>query len=337
MVIENLADNLSRRFIIVGGKGGVGKTSISASLAVSFASLGQKTLIISTDPAHSLSDSLDQDISGGEIHKIDGIDNLYGMEISVDDVGDDLRAVTGLEDGETVRDDLLSGLSAMGIGMDDMGGLMDSMPPGVDEAMALAKVVQIIEGDEFSDYKRILFDTAPTGHTLRLLALPDFLDSFLGRLMKLRMKMANFGNMIKGMFGGGTPQRDNSMEILEKLRENMGKVQALFRNAETTEFMIATIPTIMAANESGRLSEALKMENIQVNEVIINQIMPENLDCKFCSVRSRGQQENLIYLRQLFAKYNISEVPFFDMEIRGIPGLQYMGNVLLGNSGYSNK
>ncbi len=328
MVINNLIDNLSRRFIIVGGKGGVGKTSISASLAVTFASKGQKTLIISTDPAHSLSDSIDQDLSGGEIIKIEGIDNLYGMEIAVDNIGDDIRAISGLEEDEKLEVDLMSSLSSMGMGMDDMGNLFETMPPGVDEAMALAKVVQIIEQEEFMEFKRIIFDTAPTGHTLRLLSLPDFLDSFIGKLLKLKIKMSNIGNAFKSMFGA-TPQRDNSLEVMEKLKENMGKVKALFTNEETTEFMIATIPTIMAANESERLAEALKLEEISVKEVLINQIIPENNDCKFCSVRSRGQEDNLKYLRQLFMNYNITEIPFFDREIRGIHGLRFMGSKIL--------
>ncbi|MCY3411905.1 MAG: ArsA family ATPase [Candidatus Heimdallarchaeota archaeon] len=328
MVIENLIENKNRRFIIVGGKGGVGKTSISASIAVALASRGQKTLIISTDPAHSLSDSLDQDISGGDIIKINMIDNLYGMEINPQEGTADLKAMAGMEEDTKVVDDLVSGLNTMGIGFEDFSGLMDTLPPGVDEAIALSKVIQIIDHKEYQDFERIIFDTAPTGHTLRMLSLPEFLDSFMGKLIKLRVKMSNFGNAIKSLFGGPV-EKDNSLELMEKLKGNIVKVKDLFRNEQSTEFMIASIPTIMAINESIRLSEALKIEQIKVKEVLINQILPENTECKFCSVRSKGQQDNLKFIREQFSEYNITEIPFFDTEIRGFEGLTLMGNTIL--------
>lgn len=328
MVIKNLLYNPDRRFIIIGGKGGVGKTSISASLGVTFANNAQKTLIISTDPAHSLSDSLDQDVSGGDIVEVKGLDNLFAMEINPEESTGDLRDMAGLEKDEKVVDDLMSSLNSMGMGFEEFGDLLDTLPPGVDEAMALAKVVQIIEKEEYQDFRRIIFDTAPTGHTLRMLSLPEFLDGFMGKIIKLRVKMSNFGSALKGMFGMQS-QKDNSLEIMEKLKENIVKVKDLFRDEKGTEFMIATIPTIMAANESGRLAEALKIENINVKEVIINQIMPKNLDCRFCSVRAKGQAENLDFLRQLFSPYNITEIPYFDHEIRGIEGLTLMGKKII--------
>lgn len=328
MTIKNLLDNSDRRYILCGGKGGVGKTSISASIGLAFANNNQKTLIISTDPAHSLSDSLDQDVSGGEIIKIEGVENLYCLEIDPKESTSDLKDIAGLQKDEKIVSDLMSSMNSMGMGFDEFGDLLNTLPPGVDEAMALAKVVQIIEKEEYQDFQRIIFDTAPTGHTLRMLSLPDFLDGFMGKIIKLRVKMSNIGSAFKGLFGMQA-QKDNSLEIMERIKENIVKVKDLFRNEKSTEFIIITIPTMMAANESGRLAEALKQEHINVKEVIINQIMPENSDCKFCSIRAKGQEENLEFLRQLFNPYNITEVPFFDHEIRGIEGLALMSKHIL--------
>jgi len=327
MGIPELLQNTDRRYILVGGKGGVGKSSISASLATTFAANGQKTLIISTDPAHSLSDSFDQDLSGGQMVKVEGIENLYAMEINPQEAGTDLKSLAGIddEDDQTV-DNLMDGLSQFGFG--EIGDLMDTMPPGIDEAMALAKVIQFIKSDEYANYQRIIFDTAPTGHTLRMLSLPDFLDTFVGKLIKVRVRMNNAASAFKSLLGMEA-ERDNTLEIMESLKESMGVVRNLFRNKETTEFMIATIPTIMAINESERLREQLKMEEIPVDHVIVNQVLPENPECKFCSVRAKGQQENLEYISKVFHDLNVVEVEFFDQEVRGIDALLKMGSKIL--------
>jgi arsenite-transporting ATPase len=309
MGIIDLIENTSRRYILVGGKGGTGKTSISSSLAVKFASAEQKTLIISTDPAHSLSDSFDQNVSGGNPIKIEGIDNLWAMEITPDDASADFKSLAGMEENQEAMSGVMSSLNSLGF--DEFGDLLDTAPPGMDEAVALAKVIQFIENDEYTHYDRIIFDTAPTGHTLRLLSLPDFLDSFLGKILRLRVKMSNAAAAFKSLLGMQS-ERDNTVEILEALKHSMGVVRALFRDEVRTEFIITTIPTIMAINESERLADQLRLEDIPVRNLVVNQVMPNNVSCTFCSVRSKGQKENLDYIQNLFQSYRITEVEFFD-------------------------
>jgi arsenite-transporting ATPase len=329
MVISNLLHNKDRRFILVGGKGGTGKTSISASIAVKFANVGQTTLIISTDPAHSLSDSFNQDLNSGKPVPIEGVENLYAMEINPEESGNDFKSLAGIDESneEEAVGDIMNGLSALG--MTDMGDLLQTIPPGFDEALALAKVIQFIKGDEYAHFERIIFDTAPTGHTLRLLALPDFLDSFVGKLMKVRVRMNNAAAAFKSLLGMQA-ERDTTLEMMEALKESMQTVRDLFRDEKQTEFIIATIPTIMAINESERLWDQLKLESIPVEHAVINQIMPENIDCKFCSVRAKGQAENITYVKQLFNDLQLTEVPFFEYEVRGVDNLLKMGNILLG-------
>ncbi|MCH8905539.1 MAG: ArsA family ATPase [Candidatus Heimdallarchaeota archaeon] len=328
MTIQNLLQNKERRFVLVGGKGGVGKSSISSSIAVKFAQNGQPTLIISTDPAHSLSDSFDQNLNQSIPVKINNIDNLWAMEIRPEDAGGDFKSLAGLDDNEEGIDQMMSSLSSLGF--DEVGDLLDTAPPGIDEAVALAKVIQFIDSDEYAHFERIIFDTAPTGHTLRLLSLPDFLDGFLGKLLKVRVKMSNAMAGFKSLLGMNS-ERDNTLEVLENLKESMRIVRELFRNQQTTEFIIATIPTIMSINESERLADQLRIEEIQVHNIVVNQVMPENIDCKFCSVRAKGQKENLDYIKKLFSNYHITEVEYFDTEIRGLDSLKMMATHLLGN------
>ncbi|MHA2212559.1 MAG: ArsA family ATPase, partial [Candidatus Thorarchaeota archaeon] len=160
------------KFILAGGKGGVGKTSCAGAIAVLSARHGYRTLVLSTDPAHSLSDSFDQNLAGGEIIEIAGIDKLWGMEINANKGMADFQDV--MSSGEAGPE---AAMAAQLLG--DMGGMS---PPGSDEAMAFGKMLEFLED---SSYDRVVFDTAPTGHTLKLLEVPDLLDSWLGKILTL--------------------------------------------------------------------------------------------------------------------------------------------------------
>ncbi|KAJ6311506.1 hypothetical protein OIU77_013295 [Salix suchowensis] len=193
-----------RKYYMLGGKGGVGKTSCAASLAVKFANNGHPTLVVSTDPAHSLSDSFAQDLTGGTLVPVEGPEcPLFALEINPDKAREEFRSATQKSGGTGVKDFM----EGMGLGMLveqlgelKLGELLDTPPPGLDEAMAIAKVMQFLESQEYSMFTRIVFDTAPTGHTLRLLSLPDFLDASIGKILKLRQKITSATSAIKSIF-----------------------------------------------------------------------------------------------------------------------------------------
>lgn len=184
-----MVSGTKRKFFMLGGKGGVGKTTCAASLAVRFANHGHPTLVVSTDPAHSLSDSFDQDLTGGALVPVQGVDSpLYALEINPEKTREEFRATSQLHGGSGVKNFMDSmGLGMLGeqLGELKLGELLDTPPPGLDEAIAISKVMQFLESTEYSTFSRIVFDTAPTGHTLRLLSLPDFLDASIGKMMKV--------------------------------------------------------------------------------------------------------------------------------------------------------
>ncbi|KAL3354628.1 hypothetical protein AABB24_019002 [Solanum stoloniferum] len=295
---DEMISGTQRKYFMLGGKGGVGKTSCAASLAVKFANHGHPTLVVSTDPAHSLSDSFDQNLTGGALVPVQGVDSpLYALEL-----------------GEL-----------------KLGELLDTPPPGLDEAIAISKVMQFLESKEYSAFSRIVFDTAPTGHTLRLLSLPDFLDASIGKMMKLKKKIASATSALKSMFNKGEPQRDDASDKLEQLRERMAKVRDLFRDSETTEFIIVTIPTVMAINESSRLCASLKKETVSVRKLIVNQILPPSTsECKFCVMRRKDQMRALETITKdpELASLKIIQAPLVDVEIRGVAGLKFMGDMV---------
>lgn len=319
----DLVGNTARKYVIVGGKGGVGKTSSSCAIATQFADRGQVTLIVSTDPAHSLSDAFDQPLSGGEPMPVVGIDNLYAQEINPDNIKQNFNLMGG-------GSNAFAGMGDMGL--DDLNSLFDKLPPGFDEAAALAEIVKLLDGDPaYYKFDRIVFDTAPTGHTLRLMSLPDFLNGFVGKIMSMKSKFQGVMNQFKGMFDDQADV-DESFNDMEELKKTMAKVRNLFTDQMQTEFIVATIPNMMAIAESKRLVEELKREHVPVRHLFVNHCQPENTGCEFCSVRHKEQASNLKYIRSEFSGLQIATVQSFDREIRGAAALRAMGAQLFPSS-----
>lgn len=313
----DLLGNTARKYIIVGGKGGVGKTSMSAAVATSFADRGQTTLIISTDPAHSLSDAFGQDVSGGDPVAVMGIDNLYAQEVDPDSMKRTFKMMSEM--------DGMKGMGMEDMGLDDLNSLFDTIPPGFDEAVALVEIIKYIQADsEYARFQRIVFDTAPTGHTLRLLALPDFLNGFFGKIISMKSKLGNVMSQFKGMFGGNDADLDSSVAEMEDLKRSMGMVRDLFRDEYQTEFIVATIPNMMSIAESKRLVQELNKERIPVRHLFVNQVQPANDDCTFCAARRKEQTGNIRYLQGEFSALQISTVQSFDKEIKGTGALRAM-------------
>ena len=317
MTLEDILYKDTVKFILSGGKGGVGKTSCAGAMAVLSARHGFRTLVLSTDPAHSLSDSFNQDLSGGEIIPIEGVERLWGMEINTEKGMQDFQKAIG--EGAAGQD------AAMAAGL--MGDLTGMTPPGSDEAMAFGKILEFLED---SSYDRIIFDTAPTGHTLKLLELPDLLDSWLGKMLTLRQRMSSMFSAFKGMFGAGAEQEDDSWKMLQQTKDKIRAARIELSDPDTTQFVVVMIPEAMAVFETQRLLTSLNSWHIPATHIVINQLVPPNPDCKFCSKRYEMQRTNLQDIRELYEDMDITEVPLFDGEIRGVEGLGKLGDILIG-------
>ncbi|HDD67580.1 MAG TPA: arsenic-transporting ATPase [Candidatus Thorarchaeota archaeon] len=315
MTLRDIIFNDDIKFILSGGKGGVGKTSCAGAMAVLSAQRGLRTLVVSTDPAHSLSDSFDQNLSGGEIVDIDGMDNLWGMEIDTEKGMKEFQEQLGQ-----------SGSADMEMASQFLGGTESMALPGSDEAMAFGKMLEFMADTNFD---RVVFDTAPTGHTLKLLELPDLLDSWLGKLLTLRQRLSAMMSGLKAFFGGAEEQ-DRSWEMLQETKEKIRAARVALADPQLTQFVVVMIPEAMAVFETQRLLASLNTWSIPVTNIIVNQLVPENPDCRFCSNRRRMQQANLKDIRDLYHDLYITEVPLFDHEIRGIEELTMLGKILIG-------
>ena len=325
MELKDLLLNL--KMVMFGGKGGVGKTTCAASSAIWAAEHGRNTLIISTDPAHSLGDSLGVELPPGEQIPIEGIKNLTALEINPKANMTEFKGLTNMNPME----DMGMGGMMDSFGMGDLQEFASMNPPGIDEALAFGKVLEFIETDH--DYDLIIFDTAPTGHTLRFLSLPETLSGWIGKLLRLRMKIGKFFGVFKKMFGKDEMEQDNSLELLERLKNSIMNAREDLTDPSKNTFVVVMISEEMAIAETGRLLNELLKYNIPNTNIVVNQLHQNIAElCDFCKARREMQQRNLNKIREIFGNKlikNLIEIPLFKTEIRGYDKLKEISEFLI--------
>lgn len=311
MVLEKLKRKRNTKFYFFSGKGGVGKTSMAAATALRL-SQKHKTLIISIDPAHSLSDSFQFTI-GNEVKKLRK--NLYGLEI------DPEKSI-----GE-YKKKLLPQLNKIsflkGSGLEDIFDIAGTTP-GIDEIAAFDKFLQYMSSDE---YDIIVFDTAPTGHALRFLSLPDVLDSWIGKMIKIRARFSSMAGLVKRIlpFGKDDEIPQIGTEQLDKMKDRIKKAKEILTNPDKINFTIVMIAEHMSIYESEFLMKTLKEYKIPVNTIIVNQLIPNNPSCKFCTDKRKTQQNRMETIRKKFTGKEIKEVELLKEEVVGVPILEKIG------------
>ena len=304
------------QYYFFSGKGGVGKTSCAAASALYFSRQGKKTLVISIDPAHSLGDSFSIKI-GGEIKQLGK--NLYAVEI------DPVKSMQ--EYKEKISLHLEKADYLKGFGLEETFDIA-GMTPGIDEVAAFDKFLKYMQSKE---YDIIIFDTAPTGHALRFLSLPDVLESWVGKLIRMRMKITAVTGMIKKIlpFGGKTDENFGAKE-LEEMKERIEKAKKILSDSKKTHFNLVLIPEAMSILESERSLKTLAEYKIPVETVIVNQLIPKNSSCRFCSERRAQQTERLEEIKRSFKHTDIKELNQFGQEVRGFPMLEKVSKGLYG-------
>lgn len=296
----------ARRLLIFGGKGGVGKTSAAAAAAIALAKRDRaaRVLIFSTDPAHSLSDSFDEPV--GEMRKgIAGQKNLDGMEIDPAARFEELKARYRAWTDELFAS--LTGSSRWEIQFDReaMRELVALAPPGIDEIAALSAISDLL--DE-SVYTTIVLDTAPTGHLVRFLELPDVVLSWVRAFLKLLLK---YREVVRA---------SGVAEELIALSKSIKRVSALLTDAGQCEFIGVSIPERMSLEETIRLVENLERLHIPLRRLLINAIVPEEAaeHCDFCAARRRAQGSVLKeFRRKLGRSIDLFIAPQQPYEVHG--------------------
>ena len=318
---QKLEKENGTKYIMFGGKGGVGKTTMSAVTGIFCAEQGLKTVIVSTDPAHSLRDSFEQEF-GHEPTKVNGMDNLYVVEI------DSQKAM------EEYKDKLKSQVDENPM----LGGMLEeqlekaSLSPGTDESAAFDVFLRYMDSNEFDV---VVFDTAPTGHTLRFLGLPEIMDKYMTKMIKLKKQMSGFMKMMKKMmpFGGKGEDidYDKALEEMEAMKEKITRARNILADPERTSFRLVVISEEMSILESERAMRALEKYKIPIDAVIVNQVIPEDVECDFCRARRGLQQKRLETIKEKFGEKVIAHVPLLRTEAKGLDALKEISKVLYGN------
>eukprot|EP00921_Rhytidocystis_pertsovi_P014412 GHVQ01023351.1.p2 GENE.GHVQ01023351.1~~GHVQ01023351.1.p2 ORF type:complete len:327 (-),score=45.64 GHVQ01023351.1:1097-2077(-) len=250
MSLEELISNDCYQWIFVGGKGGVGKTTTSCSVAVELAKRRESVLVLSTDPAHNLSDAFGQKLCGSP-SLINGFSNLYAMEID---------STFQESSGYRLRDDDV--WSKM------LPELLQALP-GIDEAISFTELMHSVQSMKYSV---IVFDTAPTGHTLRLLGFPEVLEQGLKKFIALKSKLSGAIGMLN-MVSGQTIDDEDISSKLNHLKAITTSIKETFQDPAKTTFVCVCIAEFLSVYETERLVQELAKQNIDCSNIVINQVL----------------------------------------------------------------
>ena len=318
--LKSILDQKSLRWIFVGGKGGVGKTTTSCSLAIQLAKHRPSVLLISTDPAHNLSDAFNQKF-GKDARLVNGFTNLSAMEIDPQGGMQDFLGSTQLSQG------------GAGGAQDPMGGMQNMMQdlalsmPGIDEAMSFAEVMKQVKD---LSYNTIIFDTAPTGHTMRFLQFPTVLEKGLGKLLQLSTQM---GPMLSTMLGA-SGQQVNIQEMTSKMEEyqkTISEVNKQFKNPDLTTFVCVCIAEFLSLYETERMIQELTSYKIDTHCIVVNQLLypRKTNDCDQCNARRKMQLKYLEQIDELYEDFNVVKMPLLTDEVRGVEKLEKFSQMLI--------
>jgi arsenite/tail-anchored protein-transporting ATPase len=307
------------RNIIFTGKGGVGKTSVAAATALRAADMGYKTLIMSTDPAHSLGDSLDVDLGPSPV-KI--TENLWGQEVSV---FGDLTL-----NWDVVREHfahLMASRGIEGVYAEEMGVL-----PGMEELFSLSYIKRYNE--EQQGFDLLVVDCAPTGETLRLLSLPETFGWFIKFIRNVEKYMVKpmirpLSKRVKKLDDFVAPE-----EVYEKVDNLFSSTEGiidLLADGTKTTMRLVMNPEKMVIKESMRALTYLNLYGITVDRITINRVMPDQSPDPYFQKWRAIQQKYIEQIRDAFAPIPIAEVPLFDDEVVGIDMLRRVGEKVYGD------
>ena len=315
------------RLLLFGGKGGVGKTTTSSATAVWLADSGLRVLLVSSDPAHSTSDSLGVPI-GSEVTPIEGVDGLWGLEMDPEAKISSLLPKVG---SAMEKMNSSGGLGGLGMMLDpkakeeikDIKGEIktsDMVLPGLDEAMAFEELLQHVENP---NWDVIVFDTAPTGHTLRFLSLPELIEAWSDRLIRMMRVSGGIRSMVFGR-----KESDAMKDELEKFQRRVLHVRRVLSNEEITSFTLVTIPERMGVNETIRAKKSLEEFNLPIGGCLVNRLTPE-FDHPFLKTRREAELEIIDELKESLG-IDISCMELFETEVVGIERLREVGQYLYG-------
>ena len=294
------------KIVFFGGKGGVGKTTCSASYALHSAKKGLKTLLVSTDPAHSTSDIFGKQITE-EIRQL--LPNLDAIEISGEKESNLYM--------DRVRESLKNVVSPVIVSEINKQIDAAAISPGTEEAALFDKMIEIIvlESDH---YDRIIFDTAPNGHTVRLLTLPELLGGWLESLIEKRKKSISIMSMAMNQAKKTEENigKDEVIKILQARYDRISQAKKIMMDDKLLSFMFVINAEKLPIDETRKAIDILEKYNILVDGVVINKILPEDMTDEFWISKKRDEQMYLEMIRETFKGKKIYTLPMLKSDVK---------------------
>ncbi len=309
------------RIILYTGKGGVGKTSIAAATGLELARRGYRTLVMSVDPAHSLTDSFDlekplMDREAGQ--QVSVVKNLWIQEVDVQ------------EEISRHWDSVYSYVSALlnVSGLDQALAEELAIFPGMDEVSSLLYVNQYVREKTFDV---ILLDCAPTGESLRFVSIPTTLEWYMAKIFNVERRVAKMVRPMLNTFTSVPLPEEDYFENLQELHRKLSGIDKLLADPQITTVRLVTNPEKVVLKETQRAFTYFCLYGLTVEAVIVNRILPSEIHDEFFSAWRDTQERWLQSVEEFFSPVPVWRVPLFQDEVLGVERLKRLGRALYGN------
>ncbi len=315
------------KYLFTGGKGGVGKTISAAGIAYYYASNGYKTLLASLNPVHSLTSLFKQDLTGGSIKKVEGVDNLYAVEVEIDDVVARYK--------ENISRRIKEFMKWADIPIDPKPFIeIATTNPAFQESAMFDKMMDIVI-EEGQNFDKIIFDTAAVANAVRLIGLSKIYGLWLQRMIKsreealsLRVKLSFRKEKVMEEI-----KKDPLMADLINLNEKFTKVRKILLNSEETVFFFVTLPLSLPIAVVKRFIKMVSAYDIPVGGVIVNMVLKKSVAEATSNEYIRNQYKQQLHYMEIIQRdlgdQVVSYIPLYDREVVGIEMVGRVANDML--------
>ena len=314
----------NRRYIMFGGKGGLGKTTFSAATAYYLAKQGHRVLVFSVDPQASLSDIFKRDIFGKGAVEI--MPNLYAQEIDADQrikaYQEEIRKkIFDMYGFDKIPDEIESYIQAA------------AAEPAMEESAIFDEVVDIVVAGSYDYY---IYDLVPLGHALYYLSMASVYDEWIERITKLREDMRQYEEMAAAIQRDKPVEEDMILKELQYIKHRIGTSSSILTDREKTAFFFVIIPEEMILIDTQKAAQLFAKFNVPLSGYVVNRVIPERLATQnipeYLKNRLVMQKGHLKKIDELFGNEVLAQVPEFERDITGLPMIEKMAEALFGPS-----
>lgn len=315
--------NPDRRYIMFGGKGGLGKTTFSAATAYWLASQGKKVLVFSVDPQASLSDIFQQDIFGKGPVKI--MDNLWAQEIDADQhikayQAEIRKKILDMYGFDAVPDEIEQYIQAA------------SAEPAMEESAIFDAVVDIVVA---GDYDYYIYDLVPLGHALFYLSMAKVYDEWINKITKLRQEMREYEEMVSRLKRQKETEEDQILKELTYIRGRINASSSILTDRDKTAFFFVVIPEEMILLDTQKAAGLFAKFNVPISGYVVNRVVPHDLLSQdippYLRNRIEMQDRYLEQIDSLFGKGVAARVPELERDVTGLPMIQRLAGIMYGD------